>query len=452
MPTAHHQHGPSKLNYYASCPLFQNAQREINDAAEEGTFLHEVMEKIVKLVVAAPDEITCLNAFATLRNEWSLTDEQTGYVMWCCRELDVLIEEWQPDHIAIEEKVTLRRLDGSEIHWGTLDIAMICEHSEIVVVVDFKFGWLPVPAASVNLQGKSYAAAAVRELLPEVKRAEIVFLQPKLGVVSKHLADLEELDKATHCIEQLLVTVESSQADPDHVDPALMMPGSHCQWCSRIGTCTAHARMMSALSTTHLPAPVQLPVFDKSAIKTTQQLAAARYIVDVWEDAVDAIKAATNEAVKAGDDVSVVLPDGTKIQYAKFTRKLDRSLGDTVEVANCLSEYMSMDDILSCATLSITSLLPAAAKNFKKLCEARGEKMTMKEATKIITDLLSTRGLLSQPDGMIVFAKLKKTSTKEVTYGTQENSGSPSGPAETPATSNPNAAPADSLALVPTDH
>jgi len=408
---AHHKHGPSKLNYYASCPLFLNVNREVNEAAEEGDMLHECMEELGHIVYDGGMKETFVAALKRVHGKWILEDEQLGYLFYTCAEIDKIMAQIPISEMAMEEKVYLKRADGSTIHWGTLDLALVSEEFGMVVVIDYKFGWIPVPPAERNLQGRSYGCATLQEIAPDIQTAAVVFIQPKLSNVTHKTFHYDEVPRLVHQIDCLLADVDKAFADPDTALPK-MNAGSHCAFCERCGQCSVHARMMAELAPAHLPEKVNpKALFNTALLKTPEQLVTARYMVDVLEKAFEGIKAKMNDHLKTeGDDKTYAsLPDGTLLHYKKFTRKMSRTLGNAGEVAEALKEFVTWEQMMECAKLSLEKLMPTAARSYQELLKARGEKITLKKAREDVTNLLTVQGLLSQPDGMIEFAKLVKT-------------------------------------------
>jgi hypothetical protein len=411
---AHHKHGPSKLNYYASCPLFRNKNREVNEAAEEGDLLHACMEEVAKIVVDGGRKETFTQVLQRIHGKWLVEDEQLSYLFYTCSEVDKFVEQLNPNEIAMEEKVTLKRADGSAIHWGTLDLCLISDHMKLAVVIDYKFGWIPVPPADKNLQGRSYGCAALQELYPDVDAVAVIFIQPKLHNVTHFTYSYDELPRLVHQIDRLLANVDVAEKDPDK-QLVNMNAGSHCAFCERCGECSVHARMMAEMAPAHLPAKVNpKALFNTALLKTPEQLTVARYMVDVMEKAFEGIKTKMNEHLKTeGDDKTyATLPDGTVLHYKKFSRNMDRSLGDPSEVSEALKEFLTWDQMIACAKFSLTKLLPLAAKGYQEVLKAEGKKITLKKAKEDVTALLTAQGLLSQPDGRIEFAKLVKTQTQ----------------------------------------
>jgi len=405
-PTGHHLHGPSKLNYYASCPLFTSADREVNEAAEEGTMLHGCMEVIAASVNTSGFKQTFLEAFEQHFETWALEDDQLGYLMYCCGQLDAIVGDLNPDEMAIEERVTLYSPAGAEVHWGTLDLCLMNTKTKIAAVVDYKFGWVPVTPADKNMQGRSYACAALQELAPDIDTVTVVFLQPKLRNRTHHVYRLEDVPKLAHEMAKLIEYVEEAQKNPESVRDKIQA-GAHCAYCANCGACTAHARMMATLAPQHMPAGVTPGLFDPAKIRTPEQLTVARYLVTMMEDAFEPIKKAMNEYVREnGDSPEITMPDGTVAKFKRYSRSLDRKLGAATDVADALKELVTMETLMGCATLSLTKVLDAGALSIQETEKARGGKVTKKAAKEHVEHLLSASGVLTQPEGQIEYAKL----------------------------------------------
>ena len=88
-PKKHHRYGPSRMGYLDECAGF-TSRSGTNDAAEEGTALHERMEAILQLVIKGTAKTACqgLNIYTTNHD---LADDERDYLRFCCVRCDVYI-------------------------------------------------------------------------------------------------------------------------------------------------------------------------------------------------------------------------------------------------------------------------------------------------------------------------------------------------------------------------
>ena len=133
-----------------------------SEAAEEGTRLHaEVADLITQFLENGkrpePYDSLAYQAFFRLFEIITLAGNDAE---------DVLVE---------------RRLEfkyaGIVQYYGYSDVVVV--FPDKVLVIDFKFGYLPVTEAENNMQGAAYALAAMQEFKKD--KAEVHFINPRIN-------------------------------------------------------------------------------------------------------------------------------------------------------------------------------------------------------------------------------------------------------------------------------
>lgn len=402
----HHKYGPSRLGYLDECSGF-TSRDGTNAAAEEGTALHEHMEMLLR--IALRENISTCEALNTKSGNWDFTDEEREYLRFCCKRCDIYLAK-KPTQVLTEISVTVTGPDGKEMNHGTLDVAFIWP--TIAIVVDFKFGWVPVKQASKNLQGMNYALGVFQKF-PQLNAVGVEFDQPKLNWFSTTSYQRVQMADMFQRCSDVINRAEFVQDHPDQAQP-FMKPGNYCQYCALAGGCSvlSNYRALAATKFNDLPAPVQ---FKGLQITSVSDIALARYWVDIIEAGVKEIKQRANEMAEAnGGEISCTLPNGEVIIYAMAEKNADRSLGSPIEISEALKEFLTVEEVLGAAELALGKLEPIAKNALVDAAKARGEKLTKKAAWEQVQSTLEANGLLTRPDGKIRYLKRKKQAPKEI--------------------------------------
>jgi hypothetical protein len=404
----HHQFGPSRLNYIdpevGGCPGHLN-RSGTSAAAAEGSELHDVVEKVVREYVRQPRPGVSLIDFATHRRTWD--DEIDEVLRFVFATVSPMLSPGV--RVYLECKAQLRRDDGSEINYGYLDLFLVYPNNS-ARLVDYKFGMLPVHSAEENRQGWAYAAAMFQR--HAVHAIEVVFIQPRLKSVSRHIfARGQAAGMITHIdrvIQQARETGLQATVDPSGAVGS-MNPGAACEYCDRVSGCPAYLRKFGEVTQylQGIPMPAQLNL---DAIDTPAKAAIARHWVSFLELAVDGIKKKTLELARANqNEVVAVLPDGREIRYQLVSRAVPRVIGNPVEVAEAVKDFVTPLQILGAAELSLGKTLEILAPALRDVNPELGTKKASEEAA---TSILEAHGLLSQPDGRIEYLKAVASSKK----------------------------------------
>lgn len=404
----HHRYGPSKLNYLDACAGY-TSKEGISDAAEQGTFLHDLMEKMLQNVIQKKAKTTLEQVSGWVAKSIELTDEERDYLCFCCKRCDTFIGK-NPTAIHTEISVSVKHEDGGELNHGYLDVLFI--FGDVGILQDFKFGWVPVKPASENLQGFAYVLGCFQKFR-QLNRIGCEFVQPKLNWVSNQVFERKAMFDLYKRLNGVIERAEYVQTQPADAQKYLK-PGDYCTYCAKAGSCAvlANYRGMAVSRIKGIPLPVS---FVGTELTKPEDVALARYWVDIVETGLKEVKSRAMEIAEAnGGEIRCTLPSGEEVVYAIQERNADRCLSSAPEVADALKEFVSSQEILGAAELAITKLEPIAKNALVELAKARGEKLTKKAAWEQVQSTLEAQGLLSRPDTKIRFLKLQKRAVKQI--------------------------------------
>ena len=403
---------PSKLNYLD--PDVGGCYGYLSDsggsaAAEEGTFRHEIMDRVIAAWKANPHRTTLQAELFLLRRREQWDDETEYAVAFCCARLDPYFAKAK--EVRTEQRVEVRDADGKVCTWGYFDV-LVLFHNGSALLVDFKFGQIPVEPAPSNRQGMAYTLA-VLQAERGVGKIAMMFLQPAAGIESTAIFTRQDLPRLVDTVPRLVHEVEtfrtwlSGTFDLDYSQA--MNPGDSCTYCRRARDCSAYlhkfelaARAAEGLMT--LPAEMNL-----DAINTPEKAAVAAYWVDFLTDKLPEIKRKAHEvAVANGGTVEYRMGDQT-IRYEVRRKKCDRVLGPAAEVMLAVKDLLAPEEVLGAANVQLGALQTAMVSVLVTAAVDRGEKLSQKAALAQADAILEAGGVLSQPDGSVpVFARAKK--------------------------------------------
>lgn len=400
----HAKISPSKLNYLdpelGGCIGFES-HSGTNAAAEEGTFLHEVLDKAIVDYVNGPHygAETFESYLSTVRIRTKWEDSQDYSLRFCARVLDPYLQKKPVVHNEIRIKIS--DADGAEITYGHFDLLM--SFGKPAVLVDYKFGIDPVQPAESNLQGLAYAIGSF-QLWPELDTVGVVFIQPRLNWVSK--AVFKRADIAKH-IRKVKEVVESGHYASMQFERLRNLPesfvsqlnaGSACQYCARASRCPAYLRKFAVLAP-RMGAPTVPAAINVESIDTPEKAAVAAFWVNFLDDKLGDIKARCMEIAKTnGGVIEFTTPEGQHIKFEVQKRSFDRVVGDAVLVSQALTQWAAPEQILGAAKLSLGKLEEIVVPAIRET-QPEDERMTKKAATELLASHLEAHGLLSRPDG-----------------------------------------------------
>lgn len=416
----HHKFGCSKLNYLDECPAFTSTDGS-SEAAEDGTRLHEIMDKTLDLFKSSPGTGSLADALDEVIKTEPVDDEERELLLYCVRALEKFIYR---KGVAVhnEIKVQILNPDETELNHGWLDCLLVIDlpsGRQVGVLDDFKFGWIPIPPAFKNLQGMGYALACFLKF-SKLDKIGVRFIQPRLNSTTEHVYERGEMMAMYRRIKAVIDRAIFVHANADSSAAAQQLKlGDHCQFCALRSKCSAVANHIgkSAAVISNLPAP---KTFDVSQVTDPKDVALLRYWVGLVEDSFESIKKHANETAQLnGGVLEAELPDGEVVRYEIKERSADRVLGETPMIADALSHIVEPHEILRAAELSITKLEPIVAAALVEQARVEGRKLTKKAATEQFVSTLESQGLLSRPDAKVRYLKRIKSSVKQITQGTK---------------------------------
>lgn len=442
----HHKQGMSALNYLAACSGFEN-RGGTSQAAEDGDRLHDIMERVCGRLAngshmsgmpagATQSATLCLAVFLETA---TVTEDEEFYLRFCCKELDFWLAK-KPLSIHTEARVHIRNPDGSILNYGHYDLLILLT-PETGVLFDYKFGWIPVPAAAHNWQGKGYAVGNFQER-PALKKLGVVFIQPKLHKITRcsyNRADLFEMYLGVK------VVVQNAQAAVK-----TLRPGPYCDYCAAAPVCKALLNDAQRAVAIHegLPMPQS---FVGLKIETAEEAARALYVLDRLEVLIEesGLKEKAKEFARCNDGkISCTLANGQIITAELKSRNAPRALNSPALIADVLKDVLTPEQVLSACDPKISRLEPIFADALtakadaeasrllheaelasdacpdRKLAkaivkaaqeQAKATRITKKAAAEILSSTLASEGLLSPGDGKVEYLKVRvENQTKQI--------------------------------------
>lgn len=342
MPAKHAKHSPSSLGYKEACPSFRSNPGS-NPVAEEGTMLHEALEK---------DDFT------------ALTDEQ--------RVLCEMCRDFRDGELAkMNDPVQHRELGLSicnGLTYGTADFVAVSGKRGILM--DWKFGRGSVEPAATNAQGAAYSLG-VFERFPQLDTLELHFVQPRRSLISSHTYTRADMP-ALH----LRISTIIKRANAHNKQSR---PGHQCEYCRRQATCAALCNIALPIAARYqgLIVPDELHPESITDPAIMARCLEAAKVLKGWCEAVTA--AATDMAICGAE-----LPG-----FHLATRNGKRSIGDAVAAYGALKDKLSLEEFLSCCgSVGIEAL--------SKKIAAHAPQKGKQAATDSLLALLTEEGIISQ--------------------------------------------------------
>lgn len=309
---AHHPDSPSSLQSSEACPCFKNEQRE-SAASAAGTLQHtatetrdlsilggnEAMEAAVSKAIAYEDAI--LNKLKLARIDY---------------------------RILREEKLTV---GDDDVTSGFPDTVIIA--GTHAIILDWKFGQVPVTETKDNLQGISYWLGLLHRE-PKVVTCEVHFVAPYQGwsedaqrIKYTHTFHKDDAAKNELRVRVVIAKKHEAYAKVEQGDWSLAKPKADlCIWCERKGVCPKVGQLV--VQTNEKYHDLVVPdVVKEWKIITVDQVANAYKFANQMGPIIEAIKKRCVE-VAVQDDL---LPPNYKIVKSQH-RKI-KSVGGFLRVA-----------------------------------------------------------------------------------------------------------------------
>lgn len=403
------------------CPGF-GSDDSTSAAAEEGTEHHEVLDRITKEWWALGPRRGTLEGYLFARRvDLKWPDEVDYLYRFCAQSVDKYLAS--ATGLLQEQRIEIFGLDGALLTWGHFDLLIII--GEVGILVDWKFGQIPVEPADTNRQGFAYAIGCLQEHY-RLQKIGVMFVQPRLRWVSRVMFNRTDLPRLLGVVRPIIFNAQKKAAlfdDPTSDKEALaegLNPGSACDYCNRAALCPAYLGKLQVAAPRFggLPAPAD---FNLDAIDTPEKAAVAHAWANFLKDKLKEITARCMEIAEAnGGQLSVTHPDGTVLKFAVGERAVDRTLGPAPLVAECLAQWVAPEQVLAAADLALGRLEDLVVPAMQE----QNEDLTKKAAREILESHLEAHGMLSRPDGRIKYlhrVKEPKSKTKSNTKKLKSN-------------------------------
>ncbi len=289
---AHHSSivGGSTAARRLACPGSLELERGVPDEAspyaQEGTALHDCMERLVDEDAQSADHLLG----EMVGSIPALNHEQVGALNWCLEKVNDLIGA---DEFDLE---VWGDFPGIADAGGTCDVAIFHKNGGLTLV-DYKFGrGVPVDAKA-NAQGMFYALCMLNKYdITEFSEVTFHILQPRLNSHSYDVWIAEDLYDFQHRLTRAI-----EHARPEYVR------GSHCKFCRGMSRCPAQREQAVAAYQWGQVAREDLP--------------SALAIVEEVEEWAAAVRKDAHSALEAGASIQ-----GWKLVEKRATRIWDPDL------------------------------------------------------------------------------------------------------------------------------
>lgn len=333
----HHEFSPSKLERLSLCPGSYNLGRGLPDVeseyAEIGTKLHKAMEN---------GDITGLTEFQIDLVHYALEKEAealSGYV--------------PPKKTLSETKLSVFNNFGQEITSGTADKIYLWSNSAILI--DYKFGFMPVPPSSMQLL--TYATGIIQ--LYDVDYVDIIVIQPNNKTFADHIYRF-----GSECAKNVVSNIEIIISNAENKF-APTIQNEFCKYCPAISICPQSLKQFEIAKSSNV---IFSELTDLQLVeKIEQSKIVEQYIKELEKELEKRIK-----------------KNGECANYVFIEKVGNREVSDTKAVFSLLQDYFSADEFLNLCKLSITSLEKEAIEKIKTKFEFK----TKKEAKEVFNNLI----------------------------------------------------------------
>lgn len=365
--TAEHAfYNPSSLKYYEGCPSYLNREDDEEEEDEDspsarGTRMHNACEIEDPDSLERDDEVHVVTK--TLEEVYGILEYYGFEGTTCYRE--------QKNPIVTPHIST----------FGTVDRLNISDDGTDAIMIDYKFGYMPVDDAEKNAQAAAYTVGAFQKY-PDLKRLRAFFLCPMINEITQatfvrnyddyeddwHWDDDEEpvasYDELVQRIDLIIERAEARRGKDFN-------PQVHqCEFCGNKVKCAALANKALKIAASKpvdgLPLPDQI---DPELIDDPDTISLLRMLVIPLEKWIEEVKSrASFLAFEEGYEI-----DGFK----KIYRKTNRVIGDPLAAFGVVADQFKVteDEFFQCIkSLKLGELEKVVAEK-----APRGKKAKFKE-------------------------------------------------------------------------
>lgn len=324
----HARHSPSSLGYKEQCPAFAG-RKTTNAAAEEGTMLHDALER---------------DAYD------GLTEEQ-AFLCGLCRDFrdGELAKLAEPQQF---RELPLTIANG--VTYGTADFVAISGNEGFLI--DYKFGRGHIEPAVSNAQGCAYALG-VFERFPQLQSLTVHFVQPRAELISSHTYTRADTYRMQLRIETIIRRANARNKE-EH-------PGIQCCYCRKQATCAALRNLALPIASRYaeLSIPEEL---HPSRIVSPEMMAHCLDCAKVLKDWIESVNFHALQMAQDGKDIP---------GYKVVNRAGRRSIPDALAAFAAVKDTLDAEAFIRCCgSVSIDAL----SEKISALAP-RGEKQKTKD-------------------------------------------------------------------------
>ena len=252
MTRAHAIFAPSSAARWLACPasaaLAADAPERTSDAADRGTYVHELLEQgvetlakegtvsvahvpeardpVIKEILAFVEKVGDDRLYALVSR--AIADEGGDVA----GNLDLIlgfVAKLGPGRLEAERKVVV-----NEVCWGTADILHVTECETVATLGDYKNGGFDVEAFE-NKQLLTYGVGVLRAI-PSIRWFRFAIAQPnskthgEVEPIKQWVASAEDVSRHAIAIDSAIARARAGEKP---------QPGKHCRWCAAFGECEA---------------------------------------------------------------------------------------------------------------------------------------------------------------------------------------------------------------------
>lgn len=336
----HHEFSPSHLEQIRLCPGSHIMQKGIPEKesswAAEGTLLHNAI---------ANDDFS------------DLTEEQKEVVERCIEFISTLSKgegaSWE-----YEKKLEIKDESGTVITYGYADV--IIRSKTKLIVIDWKFGYIPVKTVAENIQLASYALGAL-QAYPQYIECECWVFQPRIRNISSY---------TFRNPGNILTNIQHLISQGSSEDLILRPSDSACRYCkARLG-CPAFRAKYQRLQ-------ASLEGYDLDDEKVLSQLYAASLTVKRHVNEIEnALKEYISEHGRCGG-------------YVFQTQNGAREIKDLNALYDSVKDYITPREFNDACKVSVSKIESMLADKFCAAAKNKGEKLTKTEGKSLAGERIS---------------------------------------------------------------
>lgn len=344
----HHPDSPSGLQSSAACPHFTNRNTD-SEASKAGTLQHKAAETRDLTILEEPEHFEAVKRALAIEDFWINAMKGHGATVEIVREKYLAV---CPDHKIVDEQG--RQWSGITGGYpDTLIVATFPKGDQLIVVLDWKFGKMLVTPTKENLQGKSYALAALQEW-PKAVEAMVVFFHPHIEVDQQlpeytHTFTREDMPQMEQDIRLTVARKRRAKAEgwTSEIEP---VPCTNlCIWCQHLNDATC-PKMLQLAAVTYdkhqqLAVPTEVrPSYlsDPAAAKQMFQLS------KVLEELSKNVRRRLTD---------MVITEGFEMEGMRVVTKADREVASIAAVRDVAFQHgLTVEQFEQCLNLPITTL------------------------------------------------------------------------------------------------